>query len=147
MKISPKQYGEALYQAVKGLPAACLPDRQGKASKKDSEIKTVIGNFVKVMAGNNNISKLDKIIEQFEKIWNREEGAVEAEIASARALDKKIVKLLNDYIAELSGVREVLLKQKIDKNILGGVVIKYGDRVLDGSLETKLKELREEMVK
>lgn len=133
MKITPKQYAESLYQSVR--------------NKKDSQIKSVIENFVKLLAANNDMAKADKITGQFEKIWNREEGIVEAEAVSARELDKKIVKLLNGYIVKLSGAGKVGLKQKIDKNILGGVVIKYGDRVLDASLKTQLEELKENLIK
>ncbi|MBU4256905.1 ATP synthase F1 subunit delta [Patescibacteria group bacterium] len=131
MKITPKQYAESLYQSV--------------INKKDSRIKGILDNFVKLLIDNNDISKIDKIIGQFKKIWNREEGIVEAEAVSARELDKKIVKLLNGYIVQLSGARKVLLKQKVDKNILGGVIIKYEDKILDGSLKARLKELRVEM--
>lgn len=133
MKITPKQYAESLYQSVR--------------NKKDSQIKSVIENFVKLLAANNDMAKADKITGQFKKIWNREEGIVEAEAVSARELDKKIVKLLNGYIVQLSGARKVLLKQKVDKNILGGVIIKYEDKILDGSLKMKLNELRSKMIK
>ncbi|MCG2690591.1 ATP synthase F1 subunit delta [Candidatus Parcubacteria bacterium] len=133
MKITPKQYAESLYQSV--------------INKKDSRIKGILDNFVKLLIDNNDISKIDKIIGQFKKIWNREEGIVEAEAVSARELDKKIVKLLNGYIVQLSGARKVLLKQKVDKNILGGVIIKYEDKILDGSLKMKLNELRSKMIK
>ncbi|MDP3043311.1 MAG: ATP synthase F1 subunit delta [bacterium] len=133
MKITPKQYVESLYQSVH--------------NKKDSQIKSVIENFVKLLVANNDMAKADKITCQFIKIWNKEEGIVEAEVVSARELDKKIVKLLNGYIVQLSGARKVLLKQKIDKNVLGGVIIKYEDKILDGSLKMKLNELRNKMIK
>ena len=133
MKITPKQYAESLYQIV--------------ADKKDSEVKIAVENFVKVLISNNDIFKVDKITEKFVKVWNREQGIVEAEVVSAKELDKKIVKLLNDYIVKLSGARKVVAKQKVDKNILGGVVIKYEDKILDGSLRMRLGELRSEMVK
>ncbi|MEA3463831.1 MAG: ATP synthase F1 subunit delta, partial [Patescibacteria group bacterium] len=90
--------------------------------------------------------KADEIIEKFIKVWNREQGIVEAEVVSAKKLDNSVIKLLNNYIIELSGAGKVLVKQKIDKNILGGVVIKYEDKVLDGSLRMKLGELRNKMV-
>ncbi len=132
MKITPKQYAESLYQAVVG--------------KKDSEVKDAIGNFVKVLINNNDISKADEIIKQFVRIWNREQGIVEAEVVSAKELDKKIVKLLNGYIAKLSGAKDVVIKEIVNKDILGGVVIKYKDKVLDGSLRMRLGELRSKMV-
>ena len=133
MKITPKQCAESLYQAVVG--------------KKDSEVKIAVENFVKVLINNNNISKTDEIIKQFVNVWNREQGIVEAEVVSAKKLDKKIVKLLHSYIVKLSGARKVLLRQEVDKDVLGGVMIKYKDRVLDGSLRMRLGELRRRMVR
>lgn len=133
MRISPKQYAESLYQVV--------------AKKKENDIKVVIENFVKVLQNNNDFNKSDKITEQFCKIWNKEEGIIEAEIMSAKELDKEIIELLNSYIAKLSGAKKVLVNQKVDKNILGGLIIKYKDKVLDGSLKSGLLELKKDMVK
>ena len=132
MKITPRQYAESLYQVVQ--------------NKKDSEVKDVIKNFVKVLIGNNDIAQVDKIIKRFVKIWDMEQGIVEAEVVSAKELDKKIVLLLHCFIAELSGAKDVVIRQQVDKNILGGVIIKYEDRVLDGSLRMRLGELRRRMV-
>ena len=133
MNISPKQYGEALYEAVK--------------EKKDSDIKIVINNFFNILIQNNDITKAKEIVKNFEKIWNTEHRIIEADIISAEELDKNIIKLLNDYIIELSGAEKISLKQNINKNILGGVIITYEDKVLDGSLRMRLVELKKEMVK
>lgn len=133
MRITPRQYAEALYQAVQ--------------DKKDSEVKSAIKNFAGIISENNDLKKVNKIIEQFSKLWNKEKRIVEVEIASARELDKKIIFLIDSHIAGLLKAKEIIINQKIDKNLLGGVVIRYGDKVLDASLKTKLEELREEMVK
>jgi len=93
------------------------------------------------------LNKADKISAEFIKIWNEKYGIVEASATSANGLDKASIKLLENYIAELSGAKEVVLNEKIDKNILGGVVIRYGDRVVDGSLRTSLEELKNKMIK
>ncbi len=133
MKISSKQYAESLYQVVQ--------------EKKDSEIKVVIENFVKVLQSNSDINKLEKIAGQFCKIWDKEHSIIEAEVVSAKELGKEIIELLNSYIAKLSGAEKVILNQKINKDILGGVVIKYEDKILDGSLRNSLSGLRSEMVR
>lgn len=133
MQITPKQYAISLYESVD--------------KKNNREAGDVIKKFVKVLINNNDISKFNKIIERFEEIWNKENGIVNAEVISARKLDNKTIKMLNNYIAELSCAKKVSAKQSIDKNILGGVVIRYEDKVLDGSLRTKLRELRVEMGK
>jgi len=133
MKISAKQYAQSLYEVVK--------------DKKDSQIRKIIKNFSRILINNNDILKIDKITAEFARIWNRERGIVEAEIIGARKFDNKIIKLLNDYIIKLSGAKKIEIKQTVDKNILGGVIIRYEDRVIDGSLKTKLSELKNKMIK
>ena len=133
MKITAKQYAESLYEAVQ--------------DKNNSQIKNSINNFFSILIQNNDIAKAEVIVKEFEKIWNTEQGIIEAKVVSAKELDNKIVKLLNNYIAELSGAEKVNLNQKINKDILGGVIIKYEDKILDGSLRMRLSELKGEMMR
>jgi len=133
MKITAKQYAESLYEAIR--------------DKNDGQIRDAIKNFFNILVQNNDIAKAEEIVVEFNKIWNMELGIIEAEVISAKALDNKIVKLLNGYIAGLSGAKEVSLNQEIDKNILGGVIIKYEDKILDGSLRARLNGLKVEIVK
>ncbi len=133
MKIAAKQYATALYEAVR--------------DRKKNEVKSIIEDFVKFIIANNDISKADKMIDEFNNVWNKEQGIVEAEIISARELDRRMVSWLRSFVVSLSRAKEVEVAQKIDKNLLGGIVVKYEDRVLDGSLRTRLKELKEDMVK
>ncbi|MFH1661984.1 MAG: ATP synthase F1 subunit delta [Candidatus Falkowbacteria bacterium] len=132
MKITSKQYAQSLYQVVK---------------EKECDVSDTVKKFIKILVSNNDISKADKIIEDFIKIWNKEEKIIEAEITSSRELDKEIVKSLNHYISELSGAKNIVLNKKINKNILGGVIIKYGDKIIDASLKMKLSELKNNLVK
>jgi F-type H+-transporting ATPase subunit delta len=133
MKITARQYALSLSEAVD--------------NKSAREVEAIIKKFIELLAGRNQLGEAEKIIAEFVKIWNDQRGVVEAEVASADGLAKEIVKLLKNYIAELSGAKEVLISEKIDKNILGGVVIKYGDKVLDGSLKMALADLREKLIK
>ena len=133
MNVSSKQYAESLYQAVR--------------DKNNSQIKDVINNFFNILVQNNDIAKAEDVVKEFENRWNIEQGIIEAEVVSAKELDNRIVKLLNNYITELSGAEKVILNQEINKDILGGVVITYEDKILDGSLRAKLNELKSEMMR
>lgn len=133
MKITAKQYAQFFLETVSG--------------KTEEKTKRAIENFAKILIAGGDESKLEKVIAHFIALWNKEKGIVEAEITSARELEKEIVKFLRGYIIRLSGAREVELKQKVDKGILGGVIIKYGDMVADRSLKTRLEELKVKMVK
>lgn len=133
MKSTPKQFAMALYEALDG--------------KTSAQVKVAIKKFVEFLAGENMISKAEKITAEFVKVWHEKNNIIEAEAISSSGLDKTNIKLLKNYIVGLSGAKEVLLSEKIDKNILGGVVIRYGDKVIDGSLRNSLDELRDKLVK
>lgn len=133
MKVNTKQSAELFYELT--------------ADKSPGEVKDVVKKFVELLAKNGYLGKVDKVIGEFEKIWNEKRGIVEAEITSARELDKEIVKSLHNHIIKLSGAKEIVLTEKVDKKILGGVVIRHGDRVVDGSLRTRVGELKNKMIK
>jgi len=133
MKITVKQLALSLYESVEG--------------KTPSQAKQVIGEFVALLAKKNLLARADKIILEFTKIWHIKHGIVEAQVASVNGLNKTEVKLLKDYIAKISRAKEVLLSEEISAGILGGVIIKYEDKILDGSLKTQINELKNKMIK
>lgn len=133
MKATPKQYALSLYELVENKSAA--------------QVKPVIKKFVELLAAKNQLDKAEKIIREFLKIWNEKKGIVEAGVASAKKLDKEAIKQVKNHIAKLAGAKEVIIQEKIDGSLLGGVVIKYGDKVLDGSLKMQLEELKNKLVK
>ncbi len=133
MKISEKQYALSLYQAIDG--------------KSNDQAKIVIKNFIEILAKNNQFAKIEEIIKQFIKIWNSEKRIIQAEATGVREFSKDVIKNIRSYLLNISKAKEVSLIIKIDKNILGGVIIKYGDKVLDGSLKTRLENLKSQMIK
>ncbi len=133
MKIKIKQYAMALCESLDG--------------KSSAEVKPVIKKFVELLAEKKFLAKSSKIISEFEKIWNKNNGMVEFEAESANKLDKAAGRSLENYVALASGAKKAVMKEKIDKNILGGVIIKYGDKILDASLKTQLRELKNKLIK
>lgn len=132
MKITPKQYAQALYELV--------------IDKSPKEANLELGKFVSLLAKQGKLSLTNKIIEQFMKIWDKEHSEIEAEIITARKLDKSIAKeLIEDLVAKKTKVKNITAKEYVNKDILGGVIIKYEDKVIDASLRSKLQELREAM--
>ena len=128
MKISNKQYAISLFETVKEL--------------KNEKSKDVIANFINVLIKNNDLSKSNNIILEFNKVWNESHGLVEAEIISADKLDKANIKLLEEYIKKITSAKEVKIDNIIKKEILGGFILRVNDQVMDGSLKTKIKELK-----
>lgn len=133
MKITSVQYAKALYEATE--------------RKSQNEIDNAVENFVKILAKNNQIKNAGNIIKKFGEIWNKKEGIVEAEIISWEALSNESLNNVSKYVSNKYKAKKVVLNNRIDKNIRGGIIIKVGDEIMDGSVERQLKELKSSLEK
>lgn len=133
MNISNKQYATSLYEAVKEL--------------KQAEVEEALKNFVQVLVKNNHLNKVNAIILEFVKLWDAGENVVEANVVSASKLNKDLVEVFEQYISKLTGSKHVKLSHSIDPTVLAGFVLRVGDQVVDGSVRTKILELKKEMSK
>jgi F-type H+-transporting ATPase subunit delta len=67
-----------------------------------------------------------------------------AEVTTAVPLDDEDMLKLAQRITEIVG-KPVALKPKVDSNLIGGIMIRVGDKLIDGSIRSKLAALRNEM--
>ncbi|WP_342244697.1 F0F1 ATP synthase subunit delta [Pseudomonas sp. OTU5201] len=99
-------------------------------------------NFIHVVSENGRLVLLPEIAEQFELYKAEQEKSVDVEVTSAFALsDEQQDKLAKVLSARLS--REVRLHAVEDSSLIGGVVIRAGDLVIDGSVRGKIAKLAE----
>jgi F-type H+-transporting ATPase subunit delta len=97
-------------------------------------------NFVRVLARNDRLSLLPEIRQQFEVLKNEREGVLEAEVQSAFALDEAQLKDLVQRLEKKTG-RKVRPHVSVDRELIGGVKIVLGDKVIDGSARAQLAAL------
>lgn len=84
--------------------------------------------------------------EAFEAMVEARSGKVRAEVVSATPLAGPYVAELAKTLGDVVG-REVVVTQRVDPELIGGVVTRIGDRVFDGSVRHRLSELREELLR
>jgi F-type H+-transporting ATPase subunit delta len=122
------------------------------AADKSITLKQLIGeplnaggsNLVDVLAENRRLGLLAEISEQFEVLKAEQEKTADVLVTSAFSLSDSQQKMLVEKMtAKLS--REVQVTVEIDESLLGGVVIRSGDMVIDGSVRGKLAKLAEAM--
>jgi F-type H+-transporting ATPase subunit delta len=97
-------------------------------------------NFVRVLAHNKRLELLPLMHEQFETLKNEREGVVEAEVQSAFELSDAQVADLVQRLEKKTG-RKVRSRVSIDKDLIGGVRVILGDKVIDGSARAQLAAL------
>jgi F-type H+-transporting ATPase subunit delta len=97
-------------------------------------------NFVRVLAQNKRLALLPLIHEQFEALKNEREGVVEAEVQSAFELSEPQVQDLVQRLEKKTG-RKVRTQVSVNKDLIGGVRVLLGDKVIDGSVRAQLAAL------
>lgn len=127
MKVSTIQYSKLLYELTAG--------------KSRQNIDNIIVKFTELLVKNRQIKLAGKIIEKFSEIYNKKNGIVEAEVATARKLESFQVHKIESYIKEKYKAKEVVINNKVDKNIKGGIIIKVGDEIVDVSIKSRLINL------
>jgi len=97
-------------------------------------------NFVRVLAENKRLGLLPEIRSQFEALKNEREGVVEAEVHSAFELSEAQIADLVQRLEKKTG-RKVRARVHLDKDLIGGVKVVLGDKVIDGSARAQLGAL------
>lgn len=127
MKFTPKQYAQALHEAV----SETAPAHQDQ----------ILDNFAQILKHNGDLSKIDEIEKEFLSLL----GIKQAQVTSSRAFsqeeEKRIISQLNEYAGG-----KVELKKKVDEGLVGGMVIKIDDELLDGSVKRSLTDLKHKLL-
>ena len=105
-------------------------------------ISRTVRNFLAVLIDHRRINFLAPIVKQFEQELNQRMGFTEAEITSARELNETERHALETRMEKLTG-RKVRARYSRDSSILGGVVVKVGSTIYDGSVSGQLQRIRQ----
>ena len=98
-------------------------------------------NFLKLLIENHRMPVIFRTRQQFERLWERENELLPVDITSAIALDQETTENLGRTIGERAG-RKVRLAAHVDPDILGGIVLRVGNSILDASIRNRLEQLR-----
>lgn len=101
----------------------------------------LVANLVKVAAGNRRLFAVPDMITAFKQLAARHRGEVAAEVTSAEPLSDRHVAELKQALKASLG-KDVTLQTNVDPALIGGLVVKVGSRMVDGSLRTKLNSLK-----
>lgn len=98
-------------------------------------------NFLRLIARNRRLFAAADMIRNFRTLLARERGEVTADVASAHPLTPQQMTLLKDNLRASVG-KDVQINSRVDPNLLGGLIVKLGSKMIDSSLRTKLNNLK-----
>jgi F-type H+-transporting ATPase subunit delta len=109
------------------------------------KVDPLVGNFVNLLVQRNRLTLLPRIVEIFGEMYNREKGIVIADVTTAVPLDAAHQKQVADKLSEMTG-KKVELRMHTDPKILGGIITRIGDELIDASVAGRLAELAGRLV-
>lgn len=131
MKISAKQYAQAIIGSVEGVS----PEKG----------RVFFDNFLKIVEENNDGKMLPGIIGEVERLNEKKAGSRKATITTALAISDETKKDIKKKLED-SFKAKIILKQLVDPNILGGIVIETDNEILDASMRTWLDKFKHELI-
>jgi len=123
--------------------------REQKLNLLDSIIKHVgatrmLRNFLAVLIDHRRIGNIGDVVEQFKQELDRRLGIADAKVSSVRELTAAEKKSLEKELAEITG-KTVRATYSEDASLLGGVVVRVGSTIYDGSVLGRLQRMREQI--
>lgn len=110
-----------------------------------AEISGIAANFVRLVAAKRRLFALTDMIGDYNKLYDAARGLTRAEVTSAAPLKDAEIAALKEQLRGSSSGKDVELSVRVDPAIIGGLIVKLGSRMIDGSLRTKLNAIRTAM--
>ena len=108
------------------------------------ELSKVVNSFLLLLFDKGRITFLRDVSSYYNKLADELKGIVRADLISATALSSESFDQIRNSLSKMTG-KEVLLEAEQDASLIGGIVTRIGDLVLDGSIKTQLQNMRESL--
>ncbi len=108
------------------------------------QVHPYLQNFLMILLENSLLRGFSACCRTYRESYNKDHGIEEATVTSAVALTEAQVKSLKSKLEAISG-KTVILRQKVDSSVLGGLRVEIGGRLLDGTVMGRLADLRKKV--
>ena len=110
------------------------------------DAEPILLNFLKLLVENHRMPAIFRIRRAYDALWEDHNKLLPVAVTSAVELDEETVRHIGDRIQEQTG-RTVELSSSVEPDILGGIVVRVGNQVLDASIRNRLESLRKQVVR
>jgi ATP synthase F1 delta subunit len=127
-------------------PYFSTPEKQDGLGRAVTDADDTVVNFLKLLIENHRMPVIFRVRREFDRLWLQENKRLPVTVTSAIPLDDATVKHIGDRIAEQTNLK-VDLSSNVDPEILGGIVVRVGNSVLDASIRARLEKLRKQVAR
>jgi F-type H+-transporting ATPase subunit delta len=127
-------------------PYFSTPEKEDGLDRAVTDADPVVRNFLQLLIENHRMPVVFRVRRAFDDLWEEENQLLPVEVTSAVELDEGTVRQIGDRISEQTG-RRVDLSSRVEPDILGGIVVRVGNSVLDASVRNRLESLRRQVAR
>jgi F-type H+-transporting ATPase subunit delta len=125
-------------------PALPLDERLEVADKVFASLSQPVRNLILLLVRRRRIEQLHRVVAEFVRLDERRQGITHANATSAAPLTDLEERALTARLEQMTGGR-IALKTDVDASLLGGLIVRVGDRLIDGSVRGRLERLRAQL--
>jgi F-type H+-transporting ATPase subunit delta len=118
--------------------------RAVEALARRAELSALVRDFLAVVARNRRLFAVPAMIDGFLAMLAARRGEVTAEVIAAQALSETQLNTLSEHLLRTVG-RRVSVDARVDPRLIGGMIVKVGSRMVDASVDSKLRRLQSAM--
>jgi ATP synthase F1 delta subunit len=127
-------------------PYFSTAEKQDGLDRAVSDADPILVNFLKLLIENHRMPVIFRVRRGYEELWQEENKLLPVQVTSAVELDQATVRQIGDRIAEQTG-RKIDLSASVEPEILGGLVVRVGNSILDASIRNRLEQLRKQVAR
>jgi F-type H+-transporting ATPase subunit delta len=127
-------------------PYFSTPEKKDGLGKALVGIDETLQNFLELLVEKHRMPAIHRIRREYDRLWERENQLLPVTITSAIELDAATVKGIGKAIGDQTG-RKVQVTAQVDPDVLGGIVLRVGNSILDASIRNRLESLRKQVAK
>ncbi len=122
-------------------PYFSVPEKEEGFDRAFTGTDPIVRNFLGLLIEKHRMPVLFRVRQRFEAMWQEENRVLPVQITSAIPLDEATVRSIGDRIGSQTG-RRIQLSADVDPDVLGGLVLRVGNSVVDASIRNRLENLR-----
>jgi F-type H+-transporting ATPase subunit delta len=125
-------------------PYFSVPEKKDGLERAVQDAHPAFANFLQALIERHRMPAIFRIRSDFDALWAQERRLLAVHLTSAIDLDEGVVRNLGERIGE-QVEREVEISSDVDPDILGGIVVRVGNVILDASIKNRLEQLRKQV--
>jgi len=126
-------------------PKLSMRDKVNLLKQLLPDISPLAMNFVCLLVARNRLKLVDDVVAEYERRVDSYHGVEHVEVVTAIPLSIEEQEAVKEKLAALFG-KKIVLASRVDPNLLGGLVARIGDKIIDGSIRTRLVTLRKSLL-